>query len=368
MVVSLKIQSGFNLKIIADENLALTDYYFADVADLEYHPGRKISREDVQDADALIVRSVTKVNEVLLANSVVSFVGSATIGTDHVDLEYLKSRNIPFANAPGCNAQAVAEYVVTAILTLRPQLIDAGTSFCLGIVGLGNVGKRLARLASRLNWRVIGCDPYVKLAGIENVSFGELLLQSNVVSLHVPLTKVGQHATYHLFDADAFAQLKIDTMLINSARGEVVSEEALLADLAHSNRQVVLDVFEHEPKISKNLLDQLAIATPHIAGYSLEGKARGTAMVHEAFCKHFGLAANKSFESQLPQVATIFDSEQPLTVQLNQLLPQIYNIYVDDQAVRNCMNADSWVEAAEFDRLRKEYPLRREWAAYGDQP
>lgn len=365
------------LHIIADENLALTDYFFADVATIEYRAGRGINATDVKEADALLVRSVTKVNEALLSNSPVKFVGSATIGTDHVDLNYLKSQQIDFANAPGCNAQAVAEYVITAILTLRPYLINAESDFCLGVVGLGNVGKRLVALALRLNWRVIGYDPFVQLAdfknkGIENVSFKQLLTQSNAISLHVPLTKSGDsktknHATYHLFDQAAFAQLQPDTLLINSARGEVISEEALLKDLARTKRQVVLDVFEHEPKISKQLLDQLAIATPHIAGYSLEGKARGTAMVYQAFCQHFGFAADKTFESQLPEMPPLFETQSPLSAQLLRILPQIYNIYADDKTVRDCLNADGWVEAKEFDRLRKEYPLRREWAAYGDQ-
>lgn len=360
------------LQIIADENLALTDYFFADVAKIDYRAGRGINADDVKNADALLVRSVTKVNEALLSASPVKFVGSATIGTDHVDLDYLKSQQIDFANAAGCNAQAVAEYVVSAILTLRPQLINAGQDFCLGIVGLGNVGKRLAVLALRLNWRVIGCDPFVTLESIENVSFKQLLTQSHAISLHVPLTKSGDsktknHATYHLFDQAAFAQLQPDTLLINSARGEVISENALLDDLAQTKRQVVLDVFEHEPKISKQLLDQLAIATPHIAGYSLEGKARGTAMVYQAFCQQFGFVADKTFESQLPDMPQLFDSENSLNAQLLSLLPQIYNIYVDDKTVRDCLNADGWVEAKEFDRLRKEYPLRREWAAYGDQ-
>ena len=148
-------------KIVADENLALTDYFFGDIASLEYKAGRGISPDDVQTADALLIRSVTKVNAALVADSTVKFVGSATIGTDHVDLNALQENDISFANAPGCNAQAVAEYVITAILTLQPQLVSAGQNMCLGIVGLGNVGTRLAQLAQRLNWRVIAYDPFV---------------------------------------------------------------------------------------------------------------------------------------------------------------------------------------------------------------
>ncbi|WP_026470840.1 4-phosphoerythronate dehydrogenase [Alkanindiges illinoisensis] len=355
------------LKIIADENLALTDYFFADLADIEYRAGRGIQASDVHNANALLVRSVTKVTPALLQGSAVEFVGSATIGTDHIDLTGLAAANIDVSHAPGCNAQAVAEYVVTAILTLQPEKIHAGRDFCLGLIGLGNVGSRLAMLAQRLGWRVIGTDPNVQLPDIENLSFAQVLAQSDAISIHVPLTQTGIHATYHLFNADTFAQMKPACLLINSARGEVVSEQALLDDIAKTRRPVVLDVFEQEPVISQNLLDHLALATPHIAGYSLEGKARGTQMIYQAFCQHFNINASKQFESQLADMPELFSSDQPLQSQLLSLLPQLYDIRADDQALRAGLNADGVVDAAHFDYLRKTYPLRREWAAYGDQ-
>ena len=359
-------------KIIADENLALTDYFFSDIATLEYKAGRGINSDDVKVADALLIRSVTKVNIELLAGSNVQFVGSATIGTDHVDLNALQENRISFANAPGCNAQAVAEYVVTAILTLQPQLINAGQNMCLGIIGLGNVGTRLAQLAQRLNWRVVAYDPFVKLdvfsdLGLEKLSFEQVLAQSDALSLHVPITKNQPHATYHLINEATLGQIKPTCLLINSARGEVISEQALLADLAKTKRQVVLDVFEHEPKISQHLLDQLALATPHIAGYSLEGKVRGTQMIYQAFCQHYNLQSNKQFESQLPDMPELFNNNQTLAEQLLPLIPQLYDIKADDAALRACVNQSGWVEGQDFDHLRKTYPLRREWAAYGDQ-
>ena len=356
-----------SLKIIADENLALTDYFFEDLADIEYRAGRGIQASDVESANALLVRSVTKVTPDLLAGSAVEFVGSATIGTDHIDRAGLAAANIEVSHAPGCNAQAVAEYVVTAILTLQPSIIRAGNDFCLGIVGLGNVGSKLAKLAQRLGWRVIGTDPNVQLPTIENLSFAQLLAQSDAISIHVPITRTGTNATYHLFDQAAFAQMKTTCLLINSARGEVVSEQALLADIANTQRPVVLDVFEHEPIISKKLLDHLALATPHIAGYSLEGKARGTQMIYQAFCQHFHLDACKQFESQLPDMPAWFDPKQPLSQQLLPLLAQLYDIRADDHALRAGLNKEGMVDAAHFDHLRKTYPLRREWAAYGDE-
>lgn len=360
------------MKIVADENLALTDYFFADLADIDYRAGRTIQPSDVQDADALLVRSVTKVTPSLLASSRVQFVGSATIGTDHLDLQGLAAAGIQVAHAPGCNAQAVAEYVVTAILTLRPHLAEAGLDFCLGVVGLGNVGSRLALLAQRLGWRVIGTDPHVHLEGIENMSLSDLLAQSHAISLHVPLTRTGIAPTHHLIDAQAFQKMQPDCLLINSARGEVVSEQALLDDLAHSQRQVVLDVFEHEPRISRQLLTRLALATPHIAGYSLEGKARGTQMIYQAFCAHYQLPANRHFETQMVEMPQLIQPNMPLPQQLIALLPRLYNIRADDAALRAALNAQDpdaqdQVNASQFDALRKNYPLRREWAAYGDQ-
>lgn len=354
------------MKITADENLALVDYFFADKAQIDYKAGRKIGNADLQDTQALLVRSVTKVNETLLANTAVSFVGSATIGTDHLDIASLQAKGIQVAHAPGCNAQAVAEYVVTALLTLRPELIHAGKDFTLGIVGLGNVGKRLAKLVKRLGWRVLGTDPNVQLDSVENLGLTELLSQADAISLHVPLEKAGDHPTHHLINSAAFQGMKADCILINASRGPVVSEHALLEDLPHSKRQVVLDVFEFEPRIHKSLLDQLALATPHIAGYSLEGKARGTEMVYQAWCQHFGFETSKKLEGQLPDMPQLFDG-QPINAQLLALLPQLYAIKADDAALRACVDADGWVEARQFDRLRKEYPLRREWLAYGDQ-
>ncbi|MFC3901652.1 erythronate-4-phosphate dehydrogenase [Acinetobacter marinus] len=363
------------MKIVADENLAFTDYFFAEFGEIQNLAGRSISNNDLKDCDALLVRSVTKVNEQLIKNTPIKFVGSATIGTDHLDISALDSHHVPWANAAGCNAQAVAEYVVTALLTLRPELIDAGQSFCLGVVGLGNVGTRLVALAQFLDWRVIGYDPFVAHASVEQVDFSTLLSQSDAISIHVPLTKktdvTAEHATHHLFNENALNQMKTDAILINSARGSVVKEQALLADIAKNNRQVVLDVFEHEPQISAELLNALAIATPHIAGYSLEGKARGTQMIYQAFCKTFDKSADKDFVPLLDRCEPLLAQEQDaenakaeFKTQLMQNVSTIYDIRRDDQALRACLN-DGVIQQKAFDDLRKNYPLRREWSAFG---
>ena len=351
------------MKIVADENLAFTDYFFSEFGEIEQKAGRTLSHADVKDAAALLVRSVTKVNQALIADTAIKFVGSATIGTDHLDIAALENNKIVWANAPGCNAQAVAEYVITALLQLKPELIDANTTFTLGIIGLGNVGSRLATMAKLLGWNVIGYDPFVQREHVNQVEFDELLKTADAISNHVPLTKTGEHPTYHLINAAALASMKPEAMLINSARGPVVSETALIVDIQKTGRKVVLDVFEHEPEISAELLDLIILVTPHIAGYSLEGKARGTQMIYEAFCKTFGYPADKKFETQLPVCEQYF-KDQDLKAVLKQYLAQIYDISRDDANLRACLK-DGKVDQKAFDYLRKTYPLRREWAAHG---
>lgn len=351
------------MKIVADENLALTDYFFADLGEIRHVAGRHLQHQDVKDAELLLVRSVTQVNAALIEQTALKFVGSATIGTDHLDQTALAQHNIAWSNAAGCNAQAVAEYVVTAIMQLQPDVLDQTTPFCLGIVGLGNVGKRLAHLADLLGWQVLGYDPFVQYPVVQQVELNELLQRADAVSLHVPITKTGEHATRHMINAQRLAEMPSHSILINAARGAVVQEAALIADIQRTGRRVVLDVFEHEPVISAELLDLLCLATPHIAGYSLEGKARGTQMIYDAYCTAFDLPHNKDFRTQLPEAENYF-AGQDLKAVLKQRLSQIYPITEDDAQLRACLH-NAVVDQAAFDRLRKQYPLRREWAAHG---
>ncbi|MDQ1210145.1 erythronate-4-phosphate dehydrogenase [Acinetobacter baylyi] len=351
------------MKIVADENLAFTDYFFSEFGEIQHQSGRLLTAHDVSDAEALLVRSVTKVNQALIEHSQLKFVGSATIGTDHLDISALQQQDILWSNAPGCNAQAVAEYVITALYHLDSDVFDRGQDFTLGIIGLGNVGCRLAKMAALLGWNVIGCDPFVQLPDIHNLSFDDVLQKSDAISIHVPLTHSGSHPTFHLFDQHAFASMPASTILINSARGPVIEEQALIQDIYQTGRKVVLDVFEHEPVISEQLLDVVNLVTPHIAGYSLEGKARGTQMIYDAFCKVFGYEASKKFETQLP-VCEPFFQQQDLKQILKAHLRAIYDIAQDDHNLRACVK-DGQVDQRAFDQLRKEYPLRREWAAHG---
>ena len=332
------------LTIIADSNIASLDEFFnaSTLGQNNKRPiniisvaGRAINAQLLAEyqPDVLLIRSVTPVGEPLLANNnTVQFVGSATIGTDHVDQTYLAARNITFANAAGCSKHSVAQYVLTAILNLRPQYWQKSTPpVTLGIIGLGNIGSTLVEYAHDLGWQVLGYDPLLPASTINNASFEQVLSQSHVISLHVPLTDKkhatnptgSDYPTRHLIDKEALAAMPADTMLINSARGPVINADDLQADIAHTDRQVVLDVFEHEPEIAANLLSKLAIATAHIAGYTLEGKLRGTQMIYQAFCEKFGLEATKQFETQLPSCTQYFqtqDLKNSLRAHLNQIM------------------------------------------------
>ena len=311
------------MKIVADENLAFTDYFFAEFGEIEHKAGRTLSHADVKDAEALLVRSVTQVNEILTQNTDIKFVGSATIGTDHLDIQALEKQCISWSNAAGCNAQAVSEYVITALLHIQPQLLNKGSDFTLGVIGLGNVGSRLVTMAKLLGWKVIGTDPFVQCTHVEQVEIEQLLSQADAISIHVPLTKQGEHPTYHLINAEALSKMKPKAILINL----------------------------------------VTLVTPHIAGYSLEGKARGTQMIYEAFCRTFNHDVNKQFETQLP-VCEPFFKDQDLKSVLTSKLAEIYDIAQDDKNLRACLK-DGKVDQQAFDHLRKTYPLRREWAAHG---
>ncbi len=359
---------------VADENISLSEYFLGSLGPVNALPGRQITTLDLRQTDALAVRSVTPVTPELLAGTPVKFVGTATIGTDHMDLAGLAAAGVTVASAAGSNAQAVAEYVVTALLTLRPELAHAGPHFCLGIIGLGHVGLRLVRLANWLGWKVLGYDPFKTLTGTDNCFITQtdlttLLTTAHAISLHVPLTKHGPFATYHMLSAAQFNQMMPDTILLNTARGPVIDEQALLADINWTGRRVILDVFEHEPTLSSTLLEAVHWVTPHIAGYSLEGKARGTFMIYKAFCQWAGLDSPLTLDNQLTSVASVWHATQTkaehITILLRHL-KSLYDIEQDDARLRAGFNPQTaTIPAAYFDGLRRDYSLRREWASLG---
>lgn len=365
------------LTIIADSNIASLDEFFnaSTLGQNNKRPvniisvaGRAINAQLLAEyqPDVLLIRSVTPVGEPLLANNnTVQFVGSATIGTDHVDQTYLAARNITFANAAGCSKHSVAQYVLTAILNLRPQYWQKSTPpVTLGIIGLGNIGSTLAQYAHDLGWQVLGYDPLLPASTINNASFEQVLSQSHVISLHVPLTDKkdatnpngSDYPTHHLIDKEALAAMPVDTMLINSARGPVINADDLQADIARTGRQVVLDVFEHEPEIAANLLSKLAIDTPHIAGYTLEGKLRGTQMIYDALCEKLTVAPVQTMHKLLPLNMFLWSElkEHP------DRLVKFYDIMADDAALRDKL-INGQISGTDFDQLRRDYHLRREW-------
>ena len=365
------------LTIVADSNIASLDEFFnaSTLGQNNKRPiniisvaGRAINADLLAECqpDVLLIRSVTPVGEPLLANNnTVQFVGSATIGTDHVDQTYLAARNITFANAAGCSKHSVVQYVLTAILNLRPQYWQKSTPpVTLGIIGLGNIGSTLVEYAHDLGWQVLGYDPLLPASTINNASFEQVLSQSHVISLHVPLTDKkhatnptgSDYPTRHLIDKEALAAMPADTLLINSARGPVINADDLQADIARTGRQVVLDVFEHEPEIAANLLSKLAIATAHIAGYTLEGKLRGTQMIYDALCEKLTVAPVQTMHKLLPLNMFLWSElkEHP------DRLVKFYDIMADDAALRDKLT-DGQIHGADFDQLRRDYHLRREW-------
>lgn len=315
------------LQLLADEVVAL--------------PGAEIGAADVRDADALIVRTRTRCDERLLAGSRVSLVVTATIGFDHIDTGYMQRAGISWTNCPGCNSGSVAQYVECALLLLQQQrrLQLAGST--IGIVGCGHVGSKVRSVARRLGMRVLVCDPL--LAEPDFVTMDVLEQQADVVTFHVPLTRDGQYATWHMADDDFFHRLTRVPYIINTSRGEVVDNRALLAALQEGRvEDAVIDVWEDEPRLLLPLLQRVFIGTPHIAGYSADGKVNADNMVIDALCRHFGLPHPGAVEAPRLPDGFRYDGD-PL---------QLYNPLNDSLKLKE--------HPADFESLRNNYPLRRE--------
>ncbi|AWY20989.1 4-phosphoerythronate dehydrogenase [Moraxella bovis] len=350
------------ITILADENIAhLDDYFCHDNTELIKLKGREINQSATHkyNPTALLIRSVTPINSDTIANPHnIKFIGSATIGTDHVDNKFIHFNNIHFANAKGSSKHSVAQYVITALLTKFPNSIHK--KITLGIIGLGNIGATLAKYAKDLNWDILGYDPYLPTSDINNANFNELLANSDIISIHTPLTKTGDYPTYQLFDKSVFEQLKNNAILINTARGEIIRQDDLLWAMDNKNLNAILDVFPFEPMIDKTLLDNLTLATPHIAGYTLDGKLRGTDMIYQAFCEHFNLPVLQNMDKLLPSNHYHWQTLKNELLKGNAgILKSYYDILKDDNELRHiCTNN---VHGADFDKLRKEYDLKREW-------
>lgn len=355
------------MNILADENIPLVNEFFQSLGEVTTRPGRTMTNEDALHASALLVRSVTNVNESLLGNSAINFVGTCTIGIDHLDQQWLHDHAIEFSSAPGCNANSVVEYVYAALCRLNVNWLDKK----FGIIGCGNVGGLLHK---RLKMQGVDCYCYDPLRTSEensDLTSLEEVLSCDIISMHTPLTKTGPHPSLHLISAAQLQQLKAGAVLLNCGRGPVINNSDLLAFLNERNDvRVVLDVWEPEPDISLALLDKVTLGSPHIAGYSYDGKLKGTEMIYQALCQHLKQTPQLSLAQLVPPLAnnqlSLRDGDT-LWGKICQLIPQVYDIAADDTrlrelAARTRNGAENFGQG--FDLLRKNYPKRREFHNY----
>ncbi len=352
------------MKIVVDENIPYGNEAFSQLGEVVTLPGRAIAKADLMDAQALMVRSITKVNADLLEGTDIQFVATATIGEDHIDKPYLKSNNIGFSSAPGCNANSVGEYIAAALLHFAEKHSMDLTQASLGIIGVGNVGKKVLAKAKALGMRCILNDPPLAGETAEPIYRPlEEALACDFVTTHVPLSKDGPYPTFHLADQAFFDAMGDDAIYLNSSRGAVADNQALKATLkAGKLRDCLLDVWEGEPEPDMELVDLVEIATPHIAGYSFDGKVDGTQQIYDAACRHFKI--NKPWDPTplLPEPeCPALSIDTPGHAGIHAAIRAVYEIMNDDKDFRGLNDCPAEEHAVFFDQLRKNYPRRREF-------
>ncbi|TDO96743.1 4-phosphoerythronate dehydrogenase [Marinomonas balearica] len=351
------------MKIIADENMPNVLNLFSSIGDVSLMPGRSLSNEEVKNADILLVRSVTKVTPALLKDSNIKFVGSATIGTDHIDLEHLQNNNICFSSAPGCNADAVADYVFSALSHLYLNKKLTWLNKRIGIIGHGNVGKTVYQRFETLGCNVIAYDPFVQNNSTKLTTLDDVM-DCDIICLHAPLTKTGSHPTYNMLGKEQLKKLKPDTTIISAGRGGVICEDSLIARLEEleGRLNLVWDVWKNEPHINTTLLDKVDLATPHIAGYSKQGREKGTWMVYLSLCKFLNIKPNLDYSKAVSRGSItnmLLNEDACLHDVLARAILAVYDISRDDTRLRRkYRNAPSYET---FDWLRKHYVERDEF-------
>ncbi|WP_136067138.1 4-phosphoerythronate dehydrogenase PdxB [Modicisalibacter radicis] len=354
------------MRILADQNIPLVEEFFGELGEIRRLPGREIDAQAVAECDILLVRSITRVDATLLAGSRVRFVGTCTIGTDHVDLDYLRERRIGFASAPGSNADSVVDYVLSSLLMLAEEQDYRLDRCTIGIVGAGNVGDRLWRRLSELGARCLVCDPPRALAEDRDdfVDLDTLIGEADILCLHTPLVTTGDHPTRHLLDARRIAALRPGTVLLNAGRGDCLDGRALRERLAeHGDLCTVIDVWEGEPTIDEALYSLVDIATPHIAGHSLDGKMRGTELVYQAIMRHYGLPVRRKLGQLKPEPwlrKLVLTGWAPPGEALSLCVRSCYDVRRDMVGFERYRRRLGMPQA--FDRYRAEYPVRREFA------
>ncbi len=366
-------------KIICATNMPFAGEAFSTLGSVRILEGRDISAADVREAEILALRSTTKVDRALLEGSQVRFVGTATIGTDHLDLDYFDQAGIRWCFAPGCNANSVSEYITAALLCLGQRHGITLEGLTIGVIGVGNVGSRVVRKARALGMRVLMNDPPRERAEAGGgaavrpdfergpfVPLDRILAEADVITVHVPLTKDGPDKTFHLADESFFRKAKKGCLFLNAARGAIVDTGALLTALdAGWVSHVVLDTWEGEPRFRLDMQARVDIGTPHIAGHSFEGKVMGTVMVYREACRFLGVEPTWSHEPLMPaplvpeiRVAVKGRSDEAV---LREIVRQVYDIEADDRRLRAAGVPDDQQRAKHFDRLRRDYPERREF-------
>ncbi|MDP2036637.1 MAG: 4-phosphoerythronate dehydrogenase PdxB [Ignavibacteria bacterium] len=353
------------MKIVADDKIPFLKGVLEPFAEVLYLSPKEITSAIVKDADALLVRTRTKCNQELLSGSSVKFIATATIGFDHIDGAYCDANKIHWMSAPGCNSSSVQQYIASALVTIAANKKFKLSDKTIGIVGVGNVGSKVEKLASALGMKVLLNDPprARKEGGEKFVSLDELVEKSDIITFHVPLNKAGVDKTFHLADEKFFEKFNKSKILINSSRGEVVETNAIkLAVKDGSVSDLVLDVWENEPNIDSELLELTDIATPHIAGYSADGKANGTAICVNALSEYFNLGLEKNwYPNEIPNPANSImikiDGSGKMEDRIfSTAILSTYNIMEDDKRFRSSV--------ATFEKQRGDYHVRREFTHY----
>ena len=351
------------MKIVADDKIPFLKGVLEPFADMVYLPGQAISNRDLRDADALLIRTRTCCNEELLKNTPVRFIGTATIGYDHIDTRYCEKKGISWHNAPGCNAGSVNQYIASTLVHLAGEYKFTLKERTLGVVGVGHVGSKVVNTAELLGMRVYLCDPpRVREEGeCGFISLDGILRECDIITFHVPLNYEGPDRTHHLIGKELLGRVNPGTFILNTSRGKVADGNAL-KEAIRSGRLAgaVLDVWENEPEIDTELLDLTAFGTPHIAGYSADGKAKGTAMILDELSRFFDLGIDGWVPDSIPaplipefQIDCRDISEEEA---LSLAILGTYDVEDDDRRLKK--------SPAGFEKQRGEYPLRREFKAY----
>ena len=359
------------MKIVCDANMPFVREAFGTLGEVVALDGRQIGPANVRDADLLITRSTTRIDATLIGARKLLFYGAGVIGTDHIDQPFLAQAGIPWQAAPGCNAVSVSQYITAALVNFAQRYALKLDALTLGVVGVGHVGRQVVAKGHALGMRVLACDPPRRRnrADAEAQTFVDLdalLREADVVTLHVPLTRSGEDATVRLIDGARLAQMRRGALLINAARGAVIDSDAWLAARANGVvRGTILDTWDPEPAFRTDVHAQVDWGTPHIAGHSFEGKVNGTLQVYQAACRVLGVAPTFTPIWPEPPVPALTIDARGLSREalLERLVLPIYDLVSDDAALRAVVVADDGQRARGFDRLRREYPMRREFTA-----